>query len=540
MKKFTFVLMLMLAYAGFTMAQTIENFESIQMNIFSSGATGSISVVPNPDPTGANTSLYVGKMVRGFSGADPWAGWYSTIPVPINVTDNRYVHIKLWKPRVSPTCFKVEGGAGDSGDTYPMTEYSNVGHWEEVVYDMTTSPNTPKPSGEYVKIVLIPDFLTPINLTEDITIYYDDMYVNNDPAVGSAPVTMIENFEVIPMNMMLNETTPPTDLSSVTVVPNPSKSGVNLSNSVVKFSRDKDGWPWDGFWSKVADYSSAVDVTTNKYVHAKVWKPVVSVVKFKLEGGPDGTKEIESMYPQTKINEWEDMVFDFSSMSGAYPIIAFMPDFAENLTEDRIVYFDDIVLNNDPNPEAPPTQRIQVDMNGANLTPGQQVFISGAFGNEVNGTWAQPGSLPANEMVQDGTTGIYFVDLHLASGVYEFKFFKDANWNTGDPFNNRTATFTGNANLVYTWGVGGVETSIRDNKQAGKIQMYPNPVRNELTVNTTSDISKVIITNTLGKVVGNLLYTNKTINTSNLSKGMYFVTFINADGTKVTQKLIKD
>jgi phenolic acid decarboxylase len=74
---------------------------------------------------------------------------------------------------------------------------------------------------------------------------------------------------------------------------------------------------------------------------------------------------------------------------------------------------------------------------------------------------------------------------------------------------------------------------------ADQIKMYPNPVRNELTVNTTSEISKVIITNTLGKVVGNTVY-SKTINTSNLSKGMYFVTFVNADGTKSTQKLIKD
>lgn len=529
--------MLMMAYAGFSVAQTIDDFESIKMNIFSAGATGSISVVPNPDPTGANTSTYVGKMVRGFTGADPWAGWYSTIPVPINVTDNRYVHIKLWKPRVSPTCFKVEGGAGDSGDTYPMTEYSNVGHWEEVVYDMTTSPNTPKPSGEYVKIVLIPDFLTPIGLTEDITIYYDDMYVNNDPAVGSAPVQVIENFETTEMNIMLNGAD---DLSTLTLVPNPDKSGVNLSDYCIKLNRDKDGVPWCGFWGHV---TPPVDVTTNHYVHAKVWKPRISPVYFKLEGGPSGTSERESSAPQTSINQWEDIVWDYTDFTGEYPIIAFMTDKQDpvDLADDITIYFDDIRVNSDPNPMVPPTQIIQVDMNGAGLVAGDRVYISGTLGG-VYGTWEEPGKNPNNEMLDPDGDGIYTAYLHLADGVTAFKFFING-WGTGDPFSggDRTYTFAGSVNLIYTWGVGGVETAIRDNKLAGKIQMYPNPVRNELTISTTSDISKVIITNTLGKVVGNTVFTNnKAINTTNLSKGLYFVTFVNADGTKSTQKLIKD
>lgn len=36
-------------------------------------------------------------MVRGFDG-DPWAGWYATIPTAIDVTANKYVHVKIWKP----------------------------------------------------------------------------------------------------------------------------------------------------------------------------------------------------------------------------------------------------------------------------------------------------------------------------------------------------------------------------------------------------------------------------------------------------------
>jgi hypothetical protein len=58
------------------------------------------------------------------------------------------------------------------------------------------------------------------------------------------------------------------------------------------------------------------------------------------------------MYAQTKVNEWEDIVFDFSSITGTYPIIALMPDFNDpvDLDADITLYFDDIIVNNNPDP----------------------------------------------------------------------------------------------------------------------------------------------------------------------------------------------
>jgi hypothetical protein len=224
------------------------------------------------------------------------------------------------------------------------------------------------------------------------------------------------------------------DLSTFTLIPNPDKTGINKSDYVMKFHRDMDGVPWGGFWSALP---APADVTTNKYVHVKVWKPRISPIKFKLEGGAAGNLEAPSIFPQTKTNAWEDIVFDFSSKTGTYPIMAFMPDFNDpvNLTGDIDIYFDDIIINNIP------------------------------------------------------------------------------------------TAFVGR----------------RENTVANKIQIYPNPVGNELNFVATTDVNRILITNTLGQVVANMAYNgNKTINTSNFRKGMYFVTFINTDGTKVTQKLIKD
>lgn len=136
------------------------------------------------------------------------------------------------------------------------------------------------------------------------------------------------------------------------VVDNPDASGINTSSKVLKFIRrgtDVGGLPWGGFW---ANCTPSVDATDSKYVHFMVWKPMVSPIKFKLEGGPDGTLEIESIYPQTVTEGWQDMVFDFSTMTGEYPIVALLPDFQDpfETAGDVEMYIDNIVINGDPNP----------------------------------------------------------------------------------------------------------------------------------------------------------------------------------------------
>ncbi len=538
MKKFTFVLIMMIGFMGVSMAQTIENFESLKMNLFDAGNTGTISVVPNPDPTGVNTSAYVAKMVISITGRKESAGWYATLSTPVDMTANKYIHLKVWKPRLSPTGFKFEKTGGNSEDTFPMTDVTETGKWVELVYDFSTKPLV---TGDYVKIVLLPDFEKPYLGTTDVTLYFDDMFVNNDPAVGSAPAKVMENFEIIPLTVMLND--PLTDQSSVTVVPNPDPTGVNLSGSVLKFVRSNNGLIWSGFFSP-----TPIDLTTNKYVHVKVWKNRISTVKFKIEGGSGGLLEIESMNPQTKMKAWEDMVFDFSARTGIQTTIVLMPDFTDPIliTANDTMYIDDIIVNNISTPLEPVTQTISVNMVGKPLGATDRLWIAGAFGTAENGTWNGPGEKPANEMLDPDGDGIYSVTMHLPDGAYEFKFIINAwgaaNEDPGPGLGNKTQNIIGNMSLTYIWGESGVVVvGVKEKPLAGKIQMYPNPVRNILNINTTTDVSRVIITNTVGKVVDNMIYTNnKTINTSDLSRGMYFVTFIGKDGSKVTQKLIKN
>ena len=137
------------------------------------------------------------------------------------------------------------------------------------------------------------------------------------------------------------------------VVANPNPTG-NTSSKVVMFTRRTGGanaQPWAGFWSTITDPDP--DFTTDKYVHVKVLKTKTSPLHFKIEGGTDGNLEIPNMNDYTDVGEWQDIVFDFSSKTGTYPIIAFMPDFEDPLTDtgDITIYFDDIKVNNIATPE---------------------------------------------------------------------------------------------------------------------------------------------------------------------------------------------
>ncbi len=533
MKKFTLVCLMILAMTGVSWAQVIEDFETIGLNPMLGGATdlSTFTVVANPYATGINTSGMVAKFVRDKDGV-PWGGFWSALPTPVDVTTNKYVHVKVWKSRISPIKFKLEGGAAGTLEIFSMNAQTVVNDWQELVFDFTSK------TGSYPTIAFMPDFQDPVGLTDDITIYFDDIVVNNDPAVGSAAAYTIENFEHIGLNYMLGGTD---DLSWMKVVPNPDKSGINTSNSVVQFQRDKDGVAWGGFWSSLP---VPADVTTNKYVHAKVWKPRISPIKLKLEGGAAGTLEAPSLNAQTVYNGWQDIVFDFTSKTGTYPILAFMPDFADpvGLTDDITIYFDDFIINNDPNPITPTTQVINVNMKGSGLAAGVKVWISGDFGGTY-GSWAGPGTNALNEMTDPDADSVYSINLTIPLGTYHFKFFKGSGWDggewIGDP--NRVIINSLFTPMTFKWGdkTSGVEVIPLTNQ----VNVYPVPFTNELTVSTSIKYKSVVVTSTYGQEVAryNDVQPGPTkLDVSGLANGMYFVTFFGDNGDKVTKKVIKN
>jgi hypothetical protein len=66
-------------------------------------------------------------------------------------------------------------------------------------------------------------------------------------------------------------------------------------------------------------------------------------------------------------------------------------------------------------------------MTESGMTAGEPVWISGALGG-IYGTWAEPGTNPNNQMLDDNADGIYSITLALPEGLVAFKFFWGMAW----------------------------------------------------------------------------------------------------------------
>ncbi|HZK06933.1 MAG TPA: T9SS type A sorting domain-containing protein [Bacteroidales bacterium] len=317
-------------------------------------------VVDNPDASGLNESSKVMKFTRrGLDdGGASHGGFWANVDPAFDVTTFKYVHVMVWKERISPLKFKLEGGPSGTLEILSSNEQAETSMWVDIVFPFDEM------TGAYPVIAFMPDFEDPLTMAENQVIYFDNIRINSDPNPAEhTPITppMIIDFEdgtagPLTLHVMGNGEWDNDELHSVSetfeVVDNPDPSGLNWSSKVMKFTRrglDDGGEAHGGFWANV---EPALDVTTYKYVHVMVWKERISPLKFKLEGGSSGTLEILSSNEQAETSKWVDIVFNFDEMTGAYPVIAFMPDFEDPLTmaENQVIYFDNIRINSDPNP----------------------------------------------------------------------------------------------------------------------------------------------------------------------------------------------
>ncbi len=126
------------------------------------------------------------------------------------------------------------------------------------------------------------------------------------------------------------------------IIVNPDSSGINLSDSVAKFTALAQGQAFAGFESMHgSDIGSFTIDQSNALIRIMVWKSVISDVGIKLVRA-DNWSLGEIKIPNTKINEWEQIEFDFSSHIGnTYDQIVIFPDFAER-QGDNVIYIDNI------------------------------------------------------------------------------------------------------------------------------------------------------------------------------------------------------
>jgi hypothetical protein len=150
------------------------------------------------------------------------------------------------------------------------------------------------------------------------------------------------NFEAPPTGLSFNwimdsnGSNPPLIFTSNPVT----TGGINTSSTVVQFDALLAGNPW------ALTYTDDIDPfqfdATNITIKIMVYKPVISNVAIKFEGG---STPIEITMANTVINQWEELTFDFTgSIGNSYSRLVVIPDFDFSRAQDNIIYLDNIQI----------------------------------------------------------------------------------------------------------------------------------------------------------------------------------------------------
>ena len=126
------------------------------------------------------------------------------------------------------------------------------------------------------------------------------------------------------------------------IVANPDFSGINSSSTVARFTALQTGQPFAGCETMHgADIGTFTIDASNSTIRIMVWKSTISDVGIKLVRA-DNWSLGEIKIANTKVNEWEQLTYDFSSHDGlTYDQIVVFPDFTSR-ANNNVIYFDNI------------------------------------------------------------------------------------------------------------------------------------------------------------------------------------------------------
>lgn len=165
--------------------------------------------------------------------------------------------------------------------------------------------------------------------------------------------TTILDFETAATSTVFQYFGSPLDGSVNKAVANPAKSGINTSDMVGQYVKPAVSETWAGCFSN-PNPTTAVDLTANGKISIKVHMDHIGNLTLKLEGSTNGGPNWLTTVKNTKINEWEELVFDVTQPSLEPPLspakgfvyarVVLFFDFGTAGTGTEVTsYFDDIV-----------------------------------------------------------------------------------------------------------------------------------------------------------------------------------------------------
>ncbi len=305
----------------------VEDFECQHNydNIFYGGSD--LKTVNNPHLEPGNGSLKVGEYKDPEN--MPYAGMGFQFAQPVDLTVYNQLKVKVYSPIANVPClFKLQGGtAKEYWDTIPAAN-----EWHQFTIDFTAA----KGLGNTQLVIFL-------NAGSDVggqTYYIDDIRWSRADYSGcvsdfETPVTSFSNFTYF-NNGTYNK--------PFEIVDNPNATGANTSAKVGKFVEAADATIYFGMF---ADLEAFIDYKGNKQVKMKVLMDHIGTVTAKAEIFGNSSPAVEVTVPNTKVNEWEELTFDFSNAKDdpVHNRFTIFFDITTVGTGTNVVnYFDDIVI----------------------------------------------------------------------------------------------------------------------------------------------------------------------------------------------------
>jgi hypothetical protein len=317
-----------------TFDQPGVNYEVIDF-----GGNQSVEVA---DPVNATNKV---KKTTKPTGAETWAGTTLgdrfSAPIPFTATKTQ-MSVKVYSPAAGIRIrLKVEDRNNNarSVETEAMTQAANT--WETLVFDFANqSAGTAAMNLTYTYNMasIFFDFGTAGN---GKIFYWDD--------VSFLPTNVVPNYLVLPLNFQ--STTygyPFVDFGggNVTIVNNPSATGINTSTKVGKMVKNAPE-VWGGSFIELVN---PINFSTLRTFKVKVYSPRVGAkLLLKVENSANGGINFEREATTTTANTWEELTFDFSAINvgNSYQKVVLIFDLGTvgDGSPNFTYYFDDITLN---------------------------------------------------------------------------------------------------------------------------------------------------------------------------------------------------
>lgn len=154
---------------------------------FENGPNTPLEIIPNPNPSGINTSSTVSKFVALVNGA-PWAGFESVHGQGIGIFNltaaNCQIKMMVYKSVISNVGLKFATPSGASSGEI-LVSNTVVNQWEELTFNFTNVLSNPTSTG-IDQIIIFPDF----GQRSDNNICYIDniKFSNQDGSQSAAPM----------------------------------------------------------------------------------------------------------------------------------------------------------------------------------------------------------------------------------------------------------------------------------------------------------------------------------------------------------------